>query len=412
MPSEPTVDLRALLDAVEASSPTQGVDTLAAELGKMVSAAEVSFLIVDIAGGTLVRLARAARDGEAVREQEAADTVAIDGTPAGAALRTQLVQIVPLPDRDAVWVYAPVTERGEPVGVLELLLPYRPDPDIVGYLAAAAHALAFVVIADRRYTDLYEWGSRSVRLTLEAEIQRRLLPLSYTCEAGPFTLGGWLVPATSAGGDTFDFALDRDVLHLSITDAMGHGVAAALLATLGVASLRNSRREGMPLIDHARQANDAVTQHASADQFLTGQLLRIELATGRVEVVNAGHVLPLLVRNGIPTEVALHADTAFGIDPSTTYRLQEFTLLPGDRLVLLTDGMLERNAEDAKIDQLLPELVALHPREAVQALTAAVVTASQGELQDDATVLVLDWYGGETQSRDASSGATNDRAST
>lgn len=111
MPSEPTVDLRALLGAVEASSPTQGVDTLATELGRMVGAAEVSFLIVDIAGGTLVRLARPARDGEEVREQEPADTVLIDGSAAGIALRTHLVQIVPLTDRDAVWVYAPVTER-------------------------------------------------------------------------------------------------------------------------------------------------------------------------------------------------------------------------------------------------------------------------------------------------------------
>jgi serine phosphatase RsbU (regulator of sigma subunit) len=412
MPAERTVDLRSLLAAVEAASPTQGVDALAAELARMVGAAEVSFLIVDIAGGTLVRLARAAPDGGAVRERAAADTVPVDGSAPGAALRTQQVQIVPLTDGDAAWVYAPVTERGEPVGVLELLLPYQPDPEAVGYLAAAAHALAYVVIADRRYTDLYEWGSRSARLTLEAEIQRRLLPLSYTCEAGQFTLGGWLVPATSIGGDTFDFALDRDVLHLSITDAMGHGVAAALLATLGVGSLRNSRREGLSLTEHARQANDAVTEHAHADQFLTGQLFRIELATGRVEVVNAGHVLPLLVRDGIPAEVALHADAAFGIDPSTAYRLQEFTLLPGDRLVLLTDGMLERNAEDAKIDQLLPALAALHPREAVQALTAAVVTAGQGELEDDATVLVLDWYGGPTQRRDATSGATNNRAST
>ena len=411
MSSEPTVDLSELLGAVEASSPTQGVDTLATELSRMVGAAEVSFLIVDIAGGTLVRLARAARDGQAVRDREPADIVTIADSAPGTALRTQLVQIVPSTDRDCVWVYAPVTERGEAVGVLELLLPYQPGPETVQYLAAAAHALAFVVIADRRYTDLYEWGSRSARLTLEAEIQRRLLPLSYTCEAGQFTLGGWLVPATAAGGDTFDFALDREVLHVSITDAMGHGVAAALLATLGVGSLRNSRREGLPLTEHARQANDAVIEHARADQFITGQLFRIELATGRVEVVNAGHVLPMLVRDGVPTEVRLQADPAFGIDPRTSYRLQEFTLLPGDRLVLLTDGMLERDAENARIDRLLPELVALHPREAVQALTAAVVTASQGELEDDATVLVLDWYGGRTQARDASSGATNDRAS-
>ena len=83
----------------------------------------------------------------------------------------------------------------------------------------------------------------------------------------------------------------------------------------------------------------------------------------------------------------------------------------GDRLVLLTAGMLERNAENVNMNKLLSELVTLHPREAVQALTAAVVPASQAELRDDATVLILDWYGSRTQTRDASSGATNDRAS-
>ena len=321
------------------------------------------------------------------------------------------MQIVPMHDPDGVWVLAPVTERGEAVGVLELLLATEPDLETVSYLAAAAHALAYVVIADRRYTDLYEWGSRSAPLTLEAEIQRRLLPLSYTCEAGQFTLGGWLVPATAAGGDTFDFALDREVLHISITDAMGHGVAAALLATLGVGSLRNSRRAGLPLVQHAQQANTALGAHARSDQFLTGQLFRIELATGQVQVVNAGHILPVLVRDGVTAEVALVADAAFGIDAATTYRLQEFMLLPGDRLVLLTDGMLERNAEDAHVVGLLSELGALHPREAVQALTAAVVAASHGDLEDDATALVLDWYGGPDQRRDASSGASDDRAS-
>ena len=47
-----------------------------------------------------------------------------------------------------------------------------------------------------------------------------------TCEAGAFTLAGWLEPAAGIAGDTFDFSLARDVLHLSLTDAMGHGVAA------------------------------------------------------------------------------------------------------------------------------------------------------------------------------------------
>jgi len=101
----------------------------------------------------------------------------------------------------------------------------------LGFSAAVAgteHALAYVVIANRRHTDLFEWGQRTTPFSLAAEIQRRLLPTSYTCEAGQFTLAGWLEPASTVGGDTFDYNLDREMLHLSITDAVGHEVEAAL----------------------------------------------------------------------------------------------------------------------------------------------------------------------------------------
>ena len=60
-------------------------------------------------------------------------------------------------------VLAPVTERGEAIGVLELTLPGRPDAADVAQVARLAHVLAFVVIANRRHTDLYEWGQRSRR---------------------------------------------------------------------------------------------------------------------------------------------------------------------------------------------------------------------------------------------------------
>ena len=119
-------------------------------------------------------------------------------------------------------------------------------------VALAAHALAYVVIANRRFTDLFAWGQRSVPLSLAAEIQHRLLPGSYTCEAGQFTLAAWLEPAGNVGGDTFDFALERDTLHLSMTDAMGHEVDAAVLATVLVGALRNARRAGVGLAEQAR----------------------------------------------------------------------------------------------------------------------------------------------------------------
>jgi hypothetical protein len=175
-------------------------------------------------------------------------------------------------------VFAPVTSRGEAVGVLELGLARFPVEQTVADVALAAHFLAYVVIANRRYTDLFEWGQRSVPLSLAAEIQHRLLPGAFTCEAGQFTLAAWLQPAGEIGGDTVDFSLERGTLHLSMTDAMGHTMDAALLATVLVGGLRNARRRGVELAEQAQLANDALVEQASEGQFVTGLLVRIDPA--------------------------------------------------------------------------------------------------------------------------------------
>jgi hypothetical protein len=96
-------------------------------------------------------------------------------------------------------VFAPATNRGEAIGVLELRLDEPPDEQMVADVALAAHALAYVVIANRRFTDLFEWGQRSVPLSLAAEIQHRLLPGSDRCEGGNLRSRAGLSPlATSA----------------------------------------------------------------------------------------------------------------------------------------------------------------------------------------------------------------------
>ena len=91
--------------------------------------------------------------------------------------------------------------------------------------------------------------------------------------------------------------------------------------------------------------------------------------------------------------------------PEAGYRVQSLPLDVGDRLIFLTDGMLERDAERMNIAAILTEGSDLHPREAVQHLTQAVLQASGGELRDDATALCLDWHGGPPRDRDATSGA-------
>jgi serine phosphatase RsbU (regulator of sigma subunit) len=268
-----------------------------------------------------------------------------------------------------------------------------------------------VVIAARRHTDVFEWGQRSTPFLLAAEIQRRLLPASYTCEAGQFTLAGWLEPASSVGGDTFDYTLDRESLQVSITDAVGHQVAAALVATLLVGALRNGRRKGLDLAEQARYANEAVLENATPGQFVTGQLLRIDLHTGTAMIVNAGHTLPLRLRNGRVEEIELMAEPPFGVVPGTSFKAQPFPLEPGDRLVFLTDGMLERNAAALDVAAALANSADLHPREVVHELGAAVLRATGGDLRDDATMVCLDWYGGPPRGRTSEQGADPQRAS-
>ena len=213
----------------------------------------------------------------------------LDGGPAEQAIRTQRVQVVgtptgprePLGPRD--WVlFAPVTERGEAIGVLELTVPTAPDADVLAEIARVAHVLAFVVIANRRHTDLYEWGQRTRPLSLSPEIQHRLLPGPQTCEAGSFTLAGWLEPSADIAGDTFDFSLARDALHLSLTDAMGHGVTAALTATLAVAGLRNARNAGGSLLDQVGSTNRALVAHAAGgrEDLVTGLVAASTSAPG------------------------------------------------------------------------------------------------------------------------------------
>ncbi|MEV0425474.1 PP2C family protein-serine/threonine phosphatase [Micromonospora sp. NPDC050495] len=402
-----------MLDAAENASPVEAVEAVTRELGVTLRARTVAFLIADLSGRALVRLAHVPFDGTGAGRRggdEVATVMPFDGGPAEQALRTQTVQVIAQP---GTWtVLAPVTDRGEAIGLLEMILPDEPDPQTLAEITRTGHVLAFVVIANRRYTDLFEWGQRTTPFTLSGEIQRRLLPASFTCEASAFTLSGWLEPAASIGGDTFDYSLARDVLHFSVTDAMGHGVASALTATLGVGSLRNSRRRGVGLVEQAEAANADVAEHATVSgNYITAVLGRLDLRTGVCALLNAGHVPPMLVRDGDTRTLPLPANFPLGMFADVEHRAGEITLRPGDRLVVITDGMRERNAATLDLPTLLRSITDLHPREAVRALADAVLEVSGPTLADDATLFILDWHGGHSEDRRTSAGADQGRAS-
>ena len=416
-----------VLDAAESASPVEAVEAVTHELGLALGASSVSFLIADLSGRALVRLAHVVLGdsgddgpaplgrGERRSSEESATVLPFDGGPTEQVVRAQQTMVLP-PDRSGggpgvvgSWrVLAPVTERGEIIGLLEFLVPEEPSPGAVGEISRLAHLLAFVVIANRRHTDLYEWGQRTRPLSLSAEIQHRLLPGPQTCEAGAFTLAGWLEPSAGIAGDTFDFNLARDVLHLSITDAMGHGVAAALNATLCVGSLRNARNAGASLLEQTTLTNQALVEHAVSsglEDFVTGLIGRLDLRTGILELVNAGHVAPYVARGSDIAAIDLPADLPLGLFPDAVYRPSRHTLEPGDRLVFVTDGMLERNAANVDLQVAIQGTRSLHPREAVRAMADRTLEATGHSLKDDATILCLDWYGGHGGARGAQHGA-------
>ena len=405
--------LRRLLDAAEDASPVSSVEAVTRELGAVLGATAVSFLIADLSGRALVRLTRVAvgdppQAADRHDDEERATVLPFDNGPAEQALRSQQVQILPPADGPSWTVLAPITERGEALGLLELDLPAEPTADVVAEIRRTAHVLGYVVIASRRHTDLFEWGQRSTPFSLSAEIQRRLLPGAYTCEAGSFTLSAWLEPADSAAGDTLDYSLARDVLHLSVTDAVGHGIQSALTATLCMGSLRNTRRHGATLLEQAVETNEALIRHGcgpDGEGFATALLGRLDLRTGELELVNAGHTTPYLSRDGQVSLVELPADLPLGLFEGSTYRSTTLPLKAGDRLIVVTDGMLERAAASVDLEGHIATTRALHPREVTRALADLVIEASGGSLSDDAALLVLDWHGEHDLPRSTVAGA-------
>ncbi|WP_246530871.1 PP2C family protein-serine/threonine phosphatase [Streptomyces bathyalis] len=403
-----------LLAAVQEAQPVKSVAVLARVLREQLSAEEVTFLITDFAGDAVVRLTGSTEQGGSI----APEPIALPGTVYEQVIRSQQtwVSTEGLGDAEAgrgdTKVVAPVTDRGDAIGLLELTLPTPPDRDTLERITEATRVLAYAVVVNRRFTDLYEWGRRTTRMSLAAEIQHRLLPESYTCEAGPFIIAGSLEPAADVGGDTFDYILNGHGLNMTLTDAMGHNVRAAQLATVVLAAVRNARRAGLRLVAQAEAANAAVFNHAvhehravldqtaqvttalakhGAQAMVTGQLLWVEFDTGRALFINAGHVWPLLLRNGHVDEVIPVVDLPFGVSANAEYHAQSLDLRPGDRLFLLTDGMLEPHGHEQVLHRLIRETGTLHPREAARALTQSVMQASDSNPRDDATVLCLDW---------------------
>jgi serine phosphatase RsbU (regulator of sigma subunit) len=325
--------------------------------------------------------------------------VTVDAHPAGQAYASGR------PVRDDDHLFLPLSVYGNRMGTLAVRLPPdQPDaPELEDDLAAVASTLARALRLADTVTDIYRELRRRKRLTIAAELQWDLLP-GRTCAGQEFSLAGQLEPAYTVSGDNFDWSLSRQYLTVSVSGGMGNGIGAALLTQLTVNSLRNARRSGDGPAEAAELANGIVYSQYGGKLHSSTLLLHIALSTGQAEVIDAGSPHMLRVRRGDIEQLTFDEQMPLGMFSDTRYRTQSLSLVPGDRLLIVSEGLFSaRNRAgrvygQAQLNAALRSARMQDPSETVRFLVSDLLAHHEGtELVNDAIALCLDWTGATGQ---------------
>ena len=326
---------------------------------------------------------------------EGGEGLMIEGTIAGRAFAND--EIITSANEPVLWV--PLTDGTERIGVIELVFD-TDDSVRREMLKPVVAALVLLLVTRRRYTDVWHRSRRSEPMSPAAEAQWSLLP-PLSCTTASVSVGGILEPAYEIGGDSFDYALNDHRLDFAIVDAVGHGMSAVLMSTAAVGSLRNVRREQGDLTTAYLHTDRLIADQFGQSYFVTGQIGTLDFSTGILTWLNAGHVLPMLVRNDTYAgELQCSPSTPMGLGGHAV-EVATVALQRGDRILFYTDGITESKSPDGTLfgeDRLADFLVrSSHDQvpvaETVRRLSANVVSYVGKGLNDDATLLLIEYRG-------------------
>ncbi|RBY96049.1 serine/threonine-protein phosphatase [Blastococcus sp. TF02-8] len=338
--------------------------------------------------------------GEGVPAREPLD---VDESTGGGAFR----RVAPVSSRasdGAVTLWMPLLDGAERLGVLELVFdgdaPEGADEAIRAYAALVAE----LCVTRDEYSDVLTRLRRNRPMTIAAEIQWELVP-PLTFGTDRIVIAAALEPSYEIGGDTFDYAVNGELADLMVLDAVGHGLPAALLATVAVGAYRSGRRAELSLTDISARMNRAIEEQFTASRFATALLVRLDLAGGTLHWVNAGHPAPLVVRDGalLPPHPC-RSSLPLGLQPGPAQECS-VQLRPGDRVLLYTDGIVEARSpggeffgEDRLADFVVrAEAAGDPPPETLRRLMRSVLDHQAGQLQDDASIVLVEWRTGREE---------------
>jgi serine phosphatase RsbU (regulator of sigma subunit) len=333
----------------------------------------------------------------------------VDATVAGRAY--QVLDALTQPNANgSTRAWLPLLNGTERLGVLAVTLdPWQAD-DLDGLLGRRLRGLAALfaelVVTKTAYSDTIVRLRRRAEMGLAAELQWSLLPpLAFS--GGGVTVAGALEPAYEVAGDTFDYSVDAGHASAVVFDGMGHGMNSSQLATVAVAAYRNARRGGAALLATTTAVHDALLNAFQGTAFTTGTFLDLDTETGLLSWVNAGHPHPLLLRdNRLVKTLACPPAPPLGLRtpvdaPRADFRSCQERLEPGDRVLIYTDGVTEARSPGGEFfgEQRLADLLArnlaagLPVPETMRRVVRALLEHQQGQLTDDATLLLVEWRG-------------------
>ncbi len=326
------------------------------------------------------------------------DPLPIDESLAGRAFQTD--ESVEEVRSDGVRSFVPLLDGTDRVGVLAFTTDTVNDRDR-RLTRRLAGLVADILVTKSMYTDRFFQARRRQPLSLSAEMQWQLLPplMMITPQVA---VAGALEPAYDVAGDSFDYALNDDILHVAMIDAMGHGLGAALMSTLAVGAYRHARRLDVGLDGLYAAMDEAVASQFGADKFVTAQMARLDVGSGLLRWVNAGHPAPLLLRGGrIVAELDSPTTLPVGFGGATPV-VTKRALERGDRVLFFTDGVTEEDRRvgaelgTTRLKDLIERTgIADEPvQETVRLLSRALMLERGGVTSDDATLLLIEWRGG------------------
>jgi phosphoserine phosphatase RsbU/P len=271
---------------------------------------------------------------------------------------------------------------------------YRFYPRIEPYGFAVLLACLGYVAARRSLERDVELGEIHKELELARRIQLSILPAPFPASED-FRVAARYVPMTSVAGDLYDFLVSGDrKAGLMIADVSGHGVPAALIASMVKMAATSQRANAAHPAQLLAGMNAALCGNTQG-QFVTAACVHLDAETRQLRYAAAGHPAMLMLRNGNVTEVAENG-LLLAASELALYSDKTLALEPGDRLLLYTDGLIEaRNTEGKLLGEdaliaLLHGTADLTPDEAADRMidSAQQWSASQ---EDDLTVLICDF---------------------